>query len=190
MLLQAKVKILCSMISEWNSQTSECKRKGLLSLPGVFSPALLCARLAVSLRASLLHSHTARMRSYLLFSQVLFLSVSIADSTTASEIEQEETRPLFSESEVRAITSMGPWPATPPPDPGNEFSGVSWAETLGEELFFSEALSGNGQLSCASCHIPELGFSDGLAVGVGIDKHVRNSQGLFNAGFQLSLIHI
>ena len=79
---------------------------------------------------------------------------------------------------------MGPWPVEIPQDPGNELSGLSWAEVLGKQLFFNESLSANGLISCASCHQPELGFSDGLDVSVGIDRHVRNSPGLFNIGLQ------
>ncbi len=38
---------------------------------------------------------------------------------------------------------------------------------LGRKLFFDPELSGTGQTSCASCHRPELGWTDGLARGVG-----------------------
>ena len=127
---------------------------------------------------------TRRFRYYLLIICCLSAPVTSTGSTAGSEINPDNIRPSLTESEIRAIESMGPWPATPPPDPGNELSGLAWAEALGEELFFSTALSGNGKLSCASCHDPELGFSDGVAVAAGIDNHVRNSQGLLNAGFQ------
>jgi len=40
---------------------------------------------------------------------------------------------------------------------------------LGRYLFFDPLLSGNAQLSCASCHRPELGFSDGRPRSIGID---------------------
>ncbi len=38
---------------------------------------------------------------------------------------------------------------------------------LGKLLFFDARLSGNNRLSCASCHNPDLGFGDGLALGLG-----------------------
>ena len=38
---------------------------------------------------------------------------------------------------------------------------------LGRTLFFDARLSGRGDLSCASCHRPELAFSDGLRRSVG-----------------------
>jgi cytochrome c peroxidase len=38
---------------------------------------------------------------------------------------------------------------------------------LGQALFFDPRLSGNGAMSCASCHNPSLGWSDGLKTAVG-----------------------
>lgn len=90
----------------------------------------------------------------------------------------------FSDQEISRLKLFGPWPATMQPDPGNEFSGQMWAETLGEKLFHSTDLSGNQSLSCASCHQPDNGFTDGLAVASGVKQHVRNTQGLLNAGYQ------
>lgn len=43
---------------------------------------------------------------------------------------------------------------------------------LGKALFFDPRLSGNGTVSCASCHNPALGWSDGLKTGVGINGSV------------------
>ncbi|MBI3962095.1 MAG: hypothetical protein HY335_05040, partial [Deinococcus sp.] len=35
---------------------------------------------------------------------------------------------------------------------------------LGKMLFFDPRLSGNGSTSCATCHIPRLGWGDGSAL--------------------------
>ncbi|MBX9793752.1 MAG: c-type cytochrome [Burkholderiaceae bacterium] len=43
---------------------------------------------------------------------------------------------------------------------------------LGKALFFDPRLSGNGTVSCASCHNPALGWSDGLKTGIGINGTV------------------
>ncbi|WP_290870103.1 cytochrome c peroxidase [Aquabacterium sp.] len=40
---------------------------------------------------------------------------------------------------------------------------------LGKVLFFEPRLSGSGFLSCASCHNPAMGWSDGLPTGFGHD---------------------
>lgn len=90
----------------------------------------------------------------------------------------------FSEQEINAITSHGPWPATVPSGPANELSGLRWAEKLGESLFSDITLSANQSISCASCHQPENGFTDKLPVGVGLEKGVRNTQGLLDIGLQ------
>jgi cytochrome c peroxidase len=39
--------------------------------------------------------------------------------------------------------------------------------TLGKALFFDPRLSGSNWISCATCHNPALGWSDGLATGIG-----------------------
>lgn len=41
-------------------------------------------------------------------------------------------------------------------------------EQLGERLFFEKKLSADNTLSCASCHIPDHGFADTVALSVGV----------------------
>lgn len=41
---------------------------------------------------------------------------------------------------------------------------------LGRVLFFDPLLSANGSVSCSTCHVPELGYTDGLRVAVGINN--------------------
>jgi cytochrome c peroxidase len=56
---------------------------------------------------------------------------------------------------------------------------------LGKELFFDPILSRNFDISCSSCHLTNLAFTDGLKVSVGTDGrlHNRNSPTLFNVGW-------
>jgi len=56
---------------------------------------------------------------------------------------------------------------------------------LGRFLFFDPALSGDGSQSCASCHEPDKGFADGLALSVGAHgrKTSRSSPTLWNSAF-------
>lgn len=60
---------------------------------------------------------------------------------------------------------------------------------LGRFLFFDPLLSKDGSLSCASCHQPDKGFSDGLDRSVGItgEKVARSSPSLWNVGFLTKL---
>jgi cytochrome c peroxidase len=56
---------------------------------------------------------------------------------------------------------------------------------LGRNLFFDARLSGDGRISCASCHDPKLAFTDGRAIAEGIAgrRGPRNSPSLLNAMF-------
>ncbi len=60
---------------------------------------------------------------------------------------------------------------------------------LGKYLFFDRRLSGNNSLSCASCHRPKFGFTDGrpLSAGYPSTKLFRNTPSLLNVGAQETL---
>ncbi len=57
---------------------------------------------------------------------------------------------------------------------------------LGESLFFDKRLSVTGTKSCATCHNPELAFTDGYrkSPGVFADLHFRNTPTLLNVSRQ------
>ncbi|MBX2817849.1 MAG: hypothetical protein KTR24_17720 [Saprospiraceae bacterium] len=56
---------------------------------------------------------------------------------------------------------------------------------LGRKIFFDKLLSADFTMSCASCHDPQLSFTDGLAVSLGIDGLAgrRSAPSLLNIGF-------
>jgi cytochrome c peroxidase len=62
---------------------------------------------------------------------------------------------------------------------------------LGKKLFYDRRLSGDGTMSCATCHDPEQGFSDGLDISLSYPttKNWRNSPTLINVGFNRFLFH-
>ena len=62
---------------------------------------------------------------------------------------------------------------------------------LGKKLFFDRRLSGDGTMSCSTCHDPEKGFSDDLAISLSYPttRNWRNSPTLINSGFQKFLFH-
>jgi cytochrome c peroxidase len=81
-----------------------------------------------------------------------------------------------------AVVNAEPPPRQPPP------LGVPPTPKeieLGRALFFDPILSANGTVSCATCHDPKLGWSDGRRVAVGIFNQVgtRNSPTIINAGY-------
>ncbi|MEO0556916.1 MAG: cytochrome c peroxidase [Bacteroidota bacterium] len=57
---------------------------------------------------------------------------------------------------------------------------------LGERLFFDPRLSRDQTISCGSCHLPELAFSDGAAKSTGVDGRIglRNSPSLLNVAYR------
>ena len=61
---------------------------------------------------------------------------------------------------------------------------------LGRRLFFDRRLSHNNTIACASCHIPEQGFTNNeLATPIGIEGRTvkRNTPSLYNVGFEQHL---
>jgi len=89
----------------------------------------------------------------------------------------------------------------PPPPTDADFIKVDEAEArLGQLLFYDPVLSGNRNISCATCHHPRFATADGLSLGLGEggnglgpNRHAdpanlpeqripRNSPALFNLG--------
>jgi cytochrome c peroxidase len=56
---------------------------------------------------------------------------------------------------------------------------------LGKALFFDPRLSESGQIACASCHNPELGWTDNLTRSFGHKRQTgkRNAMTIMNSGF-------
>ncbi|HLX81341.1 MAG TPA: cytochrome c peroxidase [Burkholderiales bacterium] len=92
-----------------------------------------------------------------------------------------EDPPLFTQSEIRAILTLGPWPEPDKPDPGNRVSGKAEAIEFGERLFFDTRLSGSGKFACATCHVPERNWTDNRVRGAAAAEVDRNTPTLMNA---------
>jgi cytochrome c peroxidase len=89
--------------------------------------------------------------------------------------------PAFTEGEVRAILSHGPWPAPATVDSSNRVSGKRDGVLLGERLFFDKRLSASGRFACASCHVPERNWTDNQVRGAALAEVNRNTPTLMNA---------
>lgn len=78
--------------------------------------------------------------------------------------------------ELSALPDIAPSP------PHNPFSEAK--ARLGEKLFFDPRLSRSGQIACASCHEPDLGFADGRKVSFGHDRQAgrRNAPSVAMSG--------
>ena len=60
---------------------------------------------------------------------------------------------------------------------------------LGKQLFFDPRLSGDGTISCATCHKPEKAWADGLPRSRGVNQHElkRNTPSLLNERYAQGL---
>ena len=88
----------------------------------------------------------------------------------------------FSAEEKQRILRHGPWPPPEARDPGNRLSGNPQAIALGQRLFFDPRLSGDGNMACATCHIPAQAFTDGQGRAMGRVRLDRNTPSVWNAG--------
>ncbi|MCT2406694.1 cytochrome C peroxidase [Chryseobacterium antibioticum] len=70
--------------------------------------------------------------------------------------------------------------------PGKEFAFSEDKAALGKKLFNDKILSNSNNRSCATCHIPEKAFTDGLAKSMSLENAElqRNAPSLNYAGFQ------
>jgi cytochrome c peroxidase len=86
----------------------------------------------------------------------------------------------FTDAEIRAILSHGPWPVPGKNDPTNRVSGKREAIQFGERLFFDTRLSGSGKFSCGTCHVPERNWTDNQTRGAAVAQMDRNTPTLIN----------
>ncbi|MGI9224523.1 MAG: cytochrome-c peroxidase [Woeseiaceae bacterium] len=78
-----------------------------------------------------------------------------------------------------SITSLPPLPA----DASNAVADNADAAIMGNRLFFDTRLSANGEVSCATCHQPDLDFTDGLQKGHGIGESKRSTRSISGSAY-------
>ncbi|WP_440028675.1 MbnH family di-heme enzyme [Chromobacterium amazonense] len=91
------------------------------------------------------------------------------------------------------LAPVGDWHWTlpagvaPPPVPADNPMSQAKFE-LGRRLFYDKRLSGNGSISCASCHPQDKAFSDSVALSLGStgERTLRNAQPLANVAWRKS----
>ncbi|RMG03493.1 MAG: cytochrome-c peroxidase [Nitrospirae bacterium] len=73
----------------------------------------------------------------------------------------------------------------PPPPPAPKDPIEREKIELGKKLFFDRRLSGDGTMSCATCHNPETGFTDALAISLSYPttRHWRNTPTIINVRY-------
>ncbi len=101
-----------------------------------------------------------------LFYFILMLAIAVPSAVSAAHIESIKSVPV---------------PADNPQTPEKI--------ELGRKLFFDRRLSGDGTMSCVTCHDPGTGYTDGLAISLSYPttKNWRNSPSLINVAYNTSL---
>ncbi|PDQ19803.1 methylamine utilization protein [Mesorhizobium sanjuanii] len=88
-------------------------------------------------------------------------------------------KPEFSDAEKKTIASLAL--NTLPPlkaDTTNRFADVPAAAALGSTLFFDTGMSGDGMVSCSTCHKIDRQFQDDLPQAVGVGRTNRRTMPL------------
>lgn len=90
-------------------------------------------------------------------------------------------KPALAESELVPLPQKVAAPSDNPTTPEKV--------ELGKKLFFDPRLSGNNKMSCATCHVPEKAYGDGLGLSPGSNGKPleRNTQTCLNVGFFTTL---
>jgi cytochrome c peroxidase len=118
----------------------------------------------------------ARLRASALATLAIGAAASLLSLGTSARAGSARTAPRWSAAEratlrTLSISSLGTLAA----DPSNRFGDDDGAALLGRELFFETRLSGNGKVSCATCHAPALDFQDGTPLASGIGTTTRRT---------------
>lgn len=90
----------------------------------------------------------------------------------------------WSSDELKTLQSLwlGSLPALPA-DPTNRVADDPRAQALGHALFFDTRLSGNGAISCATCHQPQFRFTDRLPLSRAIGTTKRNAPSIIGVAY-------
>lgn len=93
----------------------------------------------------------------------------------------------FAPAETRPGQQLARLPAEVPAPEDNPTTPAKVA--LGKQLFFDPRLSGDNDMSCATCHLPDKALADELPTARGRQQQVlpRNTPTLLNVGFLSSL---
>lgn len=148
------------------------------------------------------------MKNALSWLLILFLTVSLLNnclnSSVHKDIEQKASflanlrklyssgnslswpKPILDQEAQSSFSEIGHLPEIQFPK-DNQYSQEK--ELLGKTLFFDPRLSRSNQIACASCHDPELAWSDNRTFSFGHDRQLgtRNSMTILNVVYAKSL---
>jgi cytochrome c peroxidase len=86
------------------------------------------------------------------------------------------TQPGWTEGELVLVQSLSLEALPPtPPDPSNQVADDLAAVELGQAIFFDTRFSGNGEVACATCHLPDRQFQDDVPLAQGMGQTTRRT---------------
>ena len=106
---------------------------------------------------------------------LVLLSVGCAKDSERAASAREALAPDVLAGVLRA----SPLPPVPV-DPTNAFADDPRAAHFGRVLFYDERFSANGEISCATCHDPDLGWADGSVTAAGLSSFGLHTPSLWN----------
>jgi cytochrome c peroxidase len=89
----------------------------------------------------------------------------------------------YTQDQLAAIYRHSPLPPPPADGTGSLAGKREAAAALGQFLFFDKGMSANGAISCASCHQPARGFTDGRALAQGLALGTRHTPSVIDAAY-------
>ncbi|HSK87126.1 MAG TPA: cytochrome c peroxidase, partial [Anaerolineales bacterium] len=97
---------------------------------------------------------------------VLSILLGLAIITTACSLLGQSH---WSEEELTTLRGLwiGSLPALPA-DPSNQYADDPRAAQFGQKLFYDPRFSSNGAVACATCHLPDQLFQDGIVLSRGV----------------------
>lgn len=132
-----------------------------------------------------------KIHAYLLrYHRVLTIVFFVVTLTTLCTIDADFARAVetgthaWSTGEISILRSL--WIGSLPPlpkDPSNAFADNPKARVLGKRLFFDTRFSGNTKVSCATCHRPDMNFTDDLPMAHGMGSTTRRSMTLLGVAY-------
>ena len=115
---------------------------------------------------------------------VVALVTALVAGLASSTARAQESAPatLLTEREQSLAREFSPLPPVPA-DPTNAYADDPRAARLGQAFFYDPGFSGPGDVSCSTCHEPDLGWGDGKPLAHTIELHTRHSPTLLNVAY-------
>lgn len=127
---------------------------------------------------------TSRSRGGWFLASAALICLAVVILTVSLQWESAGRESAWTTTELQLIRGL--WIGSVGPLPLNASNAVAddpRAAALGHRLFFDVRLSANGRVSCSTCHQPELFFTDGRMVSVGVGVTERNAMSVIGAAF-------